>query len=148
MVEFDKTYEYILGDTVDLKLIEFHQGNDVEIPYYWYEIIAKTLNKPVGKISIRIGENYHSFYNGNIGYEVDEEYRGQGYSYQAAKQVLPVAKEYGMKYIYLTCDEDNVASYKIIEKLGAELMEKVVPPEDYFGYYEGIPVQRIYKLEI
>ena len=147
-VQYNEKYTTLTNDEMELKLIHFHQGNDVEIPYYWYEIIPKALNKPVGKISIRLGDNYHSYYNGHIGYEVDEEYRGHGYSYQAAKMVLPVAKAYGMKRIYLVCDEDNIASYKTIEKLGAELVELVVPPKDYFGWYEGIPVQRIYRLEL
>lgn len=146
--EYNEKYATLTRDTMGLKLIEFNQGNETEIPYYWYEIVPKTLNKPVGKISIRLGNNYHSYYNGHIGYEVDEEYRGHGFSYQAAKMVLPVAKAYGMEHIYLVCDEDNVASYKTIEKLGAEIVELVVPPKDYFGWYEGIPVQRIYKLEL
>ena len=147
-VQYNEKYTTLTNDEMELKLIHFHQGNDVEIPYYWYEIIPKALNKPVGKISIRLGDNYHSYYNGHIGYEVDEEYRGHGYSYQAAKMVLPVAKAYGMERIYLVCDEGNTASYKTIEKLGAELVEKVVPPKDYFGWYEEIPVQRIYRLEL
>lgn len=147
-MQYNEKYTTLTSDTMELKLIEFNQGNETEIPFYWYKIIPKTLNKPIGKISIRLGNNYHSYYNGHIGYEVDEEYRGHGYSYQAAKLVLPVAKAYGMKHIYLACDENNVASYKTIEKLGAELVELVVPPKDYFGWYEGIPVQRIYRLEI
>ena len=147
-VQYNEKYTTLTGDEMELRLIHFEQGNDVEIPYYWYEIIPKALNKPVGKISIRLGDNYHSYYNGHIGYEVDEEYQGHGFSYQAAKMVLPVAKAYGMERIYLVCDEDNAASYKTIEKLGAELVEKVVPPKDYFGWYEGMPVQKIYRLEI
>lgn len=148
MMQYNENYATLTGDNMMLKLIEYNPGNDVEIPFYWYEIIPKEVNKPVGKISIRLGYNYHSYYNGHIGYEVDEEYRGHGYSFQAAKLVLPVAKAYGMEYIYLVCDEDNIASYKTIEKLGAELVELVVPPKDYFGWYEGIPVQRIYELEL
>lgn len=62
--------------------------------------------------------------------------------------VLPVAKAYAMERIYLVCDEDNIASYKTIEKLGAELVELVLPPKDYFGWYEEIPVQRIYRLDL
>lgn len=146
--QYNEKYAILIGAEMELRLIHFDKGNEVEIPYYWYEIIPKALNKPVGKISIRLGDNYHSYYNGHIGYEVDEEYRGHGFSYQAAKMVLPVAKAYGMERIYMVCDEDNTASYKTIEKLGAELVEKVVPPKDYFGWYEGMPVQKIYRLEI
>lgn len=147
-MQYNEKYSTLINDAMELKLIHFDQGNEAEIPYYWYEIIPKVLNKPVGKISIRLGDNYHSYYNGHIGYEVDEEYRGNNFSYQAAKMVLSVAKDYGMERIYLVCDENNIASSKTIEKLGAELVEKVVPPKDYFGWYEEIPVQRIYRLEL
>lgn len=104
-MKYNEKYSTLTNDTMELKLIHFDQGNEVEIPYYWYEIIPKALNKPVGKA-------------------------------------------YGMERIYLTCDENNIASHRTMEKLGAELVELVIPPEDYFGWYEGIPVQRIYKLEL
>lgn len=129
-----------------LRIIAKEQGNEKEIPYYWYEILRKPDLTPVGKISIRIGHNYHSFYNGNMGYEVDENYRGQHYAQEAARAVLDVARYHGMKKIYIACDEANAASYKTIEALGARLAEITEVPADYFGWYEGIPKQRIYEL--
>ena len=62
--------------------------------------------------------------------------------------LMPVAKYYGMDKIYLSCDYDNAASYKTIERLGAKLIEEVEPPKDYIYYYDGIPKQRIYELRI
>lgn len=53
-----------------------------------------------------------------------------------------------MDKIYLSCDYDNAASYKTIERLGVKLVEEVAPPEDYIYYYEGMPKQRIYELKI
>lgn len=143
--KYNQKYDTINGDVLTLKLITFNKGNDVEIPYYWYDIIENKTNKTVGKISIRLGQNYHSYFNGNIGYEIDEEYRGNGYAYIASKMVMAIAEEYGMKEIYLTCEKDNIASYKTIEKLDSELIEVVVPPQDYFGYFNGISEYRIYK---
>ncbi len=145
MHKYDPKYDIISGDILTLKLIAFKKGDDVEIPYYWYDIIENKTNTKIGKISIRLGHNYHSYFNGNIGYEIDEKYRGNGYGYIAAEMVIEIAKEYGMKEIYLTCKKDNVASSKTIEKLGAQLLETVVPPKDYFGYYDGIDEYRIYK---
>ncbi len=148
MYKYNHKYDIINGDIIALKIITFNNGNDVEIPYYWYDIIEKKTNRNVGKISIRLGCNYHSYYNGNIGYEIDEEYRGNNYAYIASKMVINIAKDYGMKEIFLTCEKDNIASYKTIEKLGAELIEIVVPPKDYFGYYDGIDEYRIYKKKL
>lgn len=147
-VEFKKEYEIIKGDDITLKLIKFDDGDERIIPFYWYEIIPKEVGTRVGAISIRIGHNYHSYYNGNIGYEVDEPYQGHHYAYESCKLVLQVARDYGMDHIYITCRDDNTPSYKTIEKLGGELIERVVPPKDYFAYREGMPLHRIYRLKL
>lgn len=145
---FNKDLYYIKGENIDLRLIDTYEGEGGALPFYWWDIILKPNNVAVGKISFRIGHNYHSYYNGNIGYEVDEEYRGHHYALLACQLLLKVAQYHKMGKIYLTCDYDNVASYKTIEKLGANLVEEVLPPKDYIFYYEGIEIHRIYELEI
>lgn len=145
---FNKDFFNISGERIELRLIDTYEGEGGSLPFYWWDIVLKPENVSVGKISFRIGHNYHSYYNGNIGYEVDEEYRGNHYSLQACRLLTPVAKYYGMDKIYLSCDYDNAASYKTIERLGAKLVEEVAPPEDYIYYYEGMPKQRIYELKI
>ena len=54
----------------------------------------------------------------NIGYEVDEAYRGNHYALAACQLVLQVARYHDTSKIYLTCNYDNMASSKTIEKLG------------------------------
>ncbi len=141
-------FNIISSDLLTLKLIDFYDVNEPEIPFYWYDIILNATNEKIGKISIRIGHNYHSYFNGNIGYEIDKAFRGNHYAFEACKLVIPIAHEYNMAYLYLTCEESNVASYKTIEKLGAELQEITEPPTDYFGYYEGMGLYRIYRYKI
>ena len=102
----------------------------------------------VGKIGIRIGDNFHTYYNGHIGYEVDEPYRGHGYARRACRLALTVARHHGMKSLYITCDEDNMASARTIEGLGAKLLEVCEVPREYFAWYEGISRHRIYELEL
>ena len=145
---FNKDLYHIDGESIELRLIDTYDGSDGALPFYWWDIILKQNNVAVGKISFRVGHNYHSYYNGNIGYEVDEEYRGYHYSLLASRLVLKVAKYHKMEKIYLSCDYDNVASYKTIEKLGANLIEEVLPPRDYIYYWDGIKAQRIYELKI
>ena len=142
--EFLNEFDILSDDEITLKISQKYQGDDELLPFYYYDIwIGDT---PIGKISIRIGNNYHSYYNGHIGYEIDEEYRSNNYAYKACKLVLQVAKAHNMCELTLTCDESNIASYKTIEKLGAELIEIVKPPKDYFAYREDMEKQRIYKL--
>ena len=143
---FLNDFDILSDGEITLRFFQKYQGDDELLPFYYYDICVH--NMVVGKISIRIGNNYHSYYNGHIGYEIDKEYRGSNYAYKASKLVLQVAKAHNMGELILTCDENNVASYKTIEKLGAELIEIVKPPKDYFAYREDMEKQRIYKLSL
>ena len=101
MFLFKKEYEMIKGDLLTLSCIKLEPGNEYEIPYYWYDIILNETKEIIGKISIRIGHNYHSYFNGNIGYEIDEPYRGHHYALEACKMVFAVAKAHRRPiYIY------------------------------------------------
>lgn len=148
MFEFTVKFDILENDELILTITQKYGGDDEMILFYYYDIIRKTDSVTVGKISIRIGNNFHSYYNGHIGYEVFKEYRGNGYAYRASLMVLDVARFHGMDFIYLTCDESNVASYKTIEKLGAELVEICSVPRKYFGWREGMERQRVYRLEV
>lgn len=145
---FDQRLFHIPGEQIELRLIGTYEGKDGGLPYYWWDIILKSDCIPIGKISFRIGHNYHSYYNGNIGYEIDEAFRGHHYALLACQLVLQAAQFHNMSKIYLTCDYDNAASYKTIEKLGSTLIEEVRPPEDYLYYHKGIAVHKIYELSI
>ncbi len=148
MFEFTDKFDTLENNELMLKITQKYSGDDEMIPFYYYDIIRKTDSATVGKISIRIGNNFHSYYNGHIGYEIFKEYRGNGYAYRASLMVLDVARFHSMDFIYLTCDESNIASYKTIEKLGAELVEICNVPKEYFGWRKGMEKQCIYKLEM
>lgn len=148
MQEFNKNFYTLENDEIRLELIDVYQGNTLHQSFYWWNIINKSSNETVGKISFRIGYNKTSYYNGHIGYEVDEKYRGNHYAYKACLLLSQVCKYYNMDYLYLTCDYDNIASFKTIEKLNVALIEEVVPPKDYIYYYDGIKKQKIYKWKI
>ncbi len=143
---FNKSFYLIEGENMELRLIDTFDEKDGALPFYWWDIILKEEDKAIGKISFRIGNNYHAYFNGNIGYEIDEAYRGNDYAFLACRLVLQCARFHKMERIYLTCDYDNIASYKTIEKLGATLVEEIIPPKDYIYYYEGIAKHKIYEL--
>lgn len=147
-MKFNENFNYLENEKIKLLIIDKNKGSENVIPFYYYAIILKETNAEIGKISIRIGHNKHSYYNGNIGFEIYDEYRGCRYSLSASKLILQVAKYHEMDYLYLSCNESNVASSKIIEHLGASLVEIVVPPKDYIFYYDGMERQRIYKLDL
>ena len=142
--EFINTFDVISDNKITLRISQKYHGDNELLPFYYYDICIDDI--AVGKISVRIGSNYHSYYNGNIGYEIDKEYRGNNYAYNACKLVLQVAKAHCMNELILACDENNIASYKTIEKLGAKLIETVKPPKNYFAYRENMEKLRIYRL--
>lgn len=145
--EFTDKFDVIYSENLSLKITQKYMGDNEMLPFYYYDIFNSE-NDHVGKISIRIGHNFHSYYNGNIGYEIFKEYRGHELARIACQAVLQVAKFHGMEYVILTCDESNIASYKTIEKLNAELMEICDVPKEYFAWREGMEKQRIYKLDL
>lgn len=147
-MKFSTAFDRLENKELRLEIIEKNTGNAEVIPYYYYSIILKTNNVEIGKISVRIGHNKHSYYNGNLGYEINEEYRGNKYSLAAAKLLLEVAKFHKMQYLHVCCNESNIASATIIELLGAKLVEIVKPPEDYAFYHEDMEKQRIYRLDL
>lgn len=141
---FNPDFSRLEGERVALRLIGTFAGGCGALPFYWWEILSKPDGIPVGKISLRLGQNRHSYYNGNIGYEVDGPFRGHHYAL-AACQLLPrVARYHGMGKLYITCDHDNIPSRKTIEALGAALLEEVRPPRDYIYYHDDMALQCIY----
>lgn len=58
---------------------------------------------------------------GHIGYYVRPTEREKGYGTEILKLTLEKAKDLGLGRVLVTCDEDNIASVKIIEKNGGVL---------------------------
>lgn len=148
LFRFEDQFDVIAGKRVTLKIIEKHPGSKVLIPFYYYDIYENHHHQKVGKISIRIGHNDHSYYNGHIGYEIDTAYRGHHYSLDAARLVLEVARYHGMTFLYVTCKESNQASRKIIQSLGGELLEITEVPSSYFAWVEGMGPYCIFKVQL
>lgn len=75
----------------------------------------------------------------DIGFSFLPEYFGKGYGYEAASRILRAGFEkYGLKKISAITVKENIASQKLIEKLGLKFQKIVrIPndPEDLL-YYE------------
>ena len=55
----------------------------------------------------------------NLGYEINNQFSGQGYATEAVKAALPFAlKSYKLHRIEAGIEPDNLASLKIVEKVG------------------------------
>ncbi|MDI6453648.1 hypothetical protein [Peloplasma aerotolerans] len=51
-------------------------------------------------------------------------------------------------YFIISCDDDNVSSKRVIEKLGGEHLEAITPPKNYVFYYDSMPEKSIFRIHI
>jgi len=85
----------------------------------------------VGRVSIRhLLNDFFLRVGGQIGYVVVPEFRRQGY----ATQILGLARQFahdrlGLERVLVTCDDDNIGSFKVIERNGGVLENVVSAPD-------------------
>jgi len=118
-----------------------------------YEFAICTNGEKVGRINLRIGYgggfyNSNLYYGGQIGYDVDEPHRGNGYAVRACQLLLPVAKAHKMKILLITNNITNHASMRVCEKLGTRLVRVARLPEWTDLYKDGQRFSNIYEWSI
>ena len=113
---FDKCHDYDLG---------------INLPPTWVpstQLWAIENDTFIGKVGIR--QQLSDFligYGGHVGYEVRYSYRGKGYGTTLLALTLDYIKNRFpyIKKVLITCNDDNAASYRVMEKNGAVMGEKV-----------------------
>ena len=92
------------------------------VPSSTYLGVREKDNYIVGMIDIRHYLNeYLTQVGGHIGYGVRKTERNKGYAKQMLKLALEKCKELKIKKVLITCDEDNIASEKVILSANAKL---------------------------
>ena len=92
------------------------------VPSSTYLGVREKDNYIVGMIDIRHYLNeYLTQVGGHIGYGVRKTERSKGYAKQMLKLALEKCKELKIKKVLITCDEDNIASEKVILSVNAKL---------------------------
>jgi predicted acetyltransferase len=82
--------------------------------------------KIVGRLHIRHKLNQDLEHRGgHMGYAVAPPFRKKGYATEIVKQAVPILKNLGLNRILVTCADDNIPSWKIIENIGGVLENKV-----------------------
>jgi predicted acetyltransferase len=82
-------------------------------------LVATVDDDIVGRVSIRHAlDEFHRIYGGHIGYSVLPPFRRRGHATEILRQALAVARGLGLERVLVTCDEDNVASARVIERNG------------------------------
>ncbi|GAB3997224.1 hypothetical protein GCM10028807_41860 [Spirosoma daeguense] len=103
-----------------------------------YQIVEKETNRQAGAIRLRVGNSLEiQLYAGNIGYNINEEYRGRRYATYACLELKSIALQRGLTEVWITCDPLNLASRRTCERIGAELVDIIDLPEDIDMYRDG-----------
>ncbi|WP_369128168.1 GNAT family N-acetyltransferase [Inconstantimicrobium porci] len=105
------------GDGHDRKqaeiFIDKNTGDDIEE----YAVVLNSENKLIGHIVFH--EWYAPFKTWEIGWVFNNSYHNKGYATEAAKAVLKYAfEDLKLHRVIATCDTENTASYKVMEKIG------------------------------
>lgn len=106
------------------------------LPVGWvptrYFLIRKD-SEIIGAANIRYEDSdFVLNYSGHIGYCIAPWQRRKGYATQALKAMLPIAASLGLARVLLTCDHDNAASKKVIEKNGGVFERRTDQKEFYW----------------
>ncbi len=140
---------YEIGDDFEAYVARtdaLNQGNEPwtagGVPGWFF--VAEDEGRIVGRLSLRQELNaYLRDFGGHLGYGVLPEYRGRGFAGAMLREGLARLRAVGTETALLTCDEDNVASRRVIESEGGRFLgffpgeEEGAPRKCHFVFGEG-----------
>lgn len=137
--------ETLAFDRVTLRFVRILPG-DLSlglVPAYHFCVGVEGVD--VGHINFRVGHTPHVLISaGHIGFAIGELFRGHRYAWQSCRAIAAFVRTVYPSVI-ITCDPDNHASRRTIERLGASFLNEVpVPPEDP-QYQRGSRFKRRYE---
>ena len=104
---------------------QFLRGTDAEWQkenpeFYQFAILLGDVH--IGAVSVYLEEDFSS---GELGWIIDKAYWGNGYAYEASKALVTMCVEDLRIHRFIAhCDSENMASQKVMEKLGMKLLEQ------------------------
>lgn len=104
-----------------------------------YFAVQKSADAVVGCIELRHTLNESlAVIGGHIGFSVVPKERRKGYATRMLTLMLKEAKKAGIDKVLLTCDTDNIGSYKTVEKCGGVREQEepfMLDGEPYYKYW-------------
>ncbi|MGA7835112.1 MAG: GNAT family N-acetyltransferase [Acidimicrobiales bacterium] len=99
------------------------------------QLVADVDGEIVGRASLRFELNdFLAERGGHIGYGVARAHRRKGYATEILRQALIVIRAEGVDAVLVTCEKDNVGSFRAIEHNGGVL-------ESFASAWEGDPIE-------
>lgn len=126
-------------EEITIKEVFRYRDKDFEEPVeiIYFDILLCEPRRKIGYCDLRMGMNSSLVILGQVGYHIDERFRGHHYALKACRLLFECAKELGMESLLITCNPENIPSRKTLEALGGT-MEKIVPvPCDHECFLRG-----------
>jgi predicted acetyltransferase len=140
----------LIDNDLELVLVKMVPANEEKgyVPAYFFEMKNTDNGEKMGRIDLRVGNNKSIYYGGNIGYTVEEKFRGHHYAGRSLKLLFPFMKKHKVNSLLITCNPENIASRKTCEFTGGKLLEIVDLPESNDQYKNGERKKCIYKFDL
>jgi predicted acetyltransferase len=107
------------------------EANAWRVPAYLFQLRGCS-DQYIGRIRLRVGWNDDIIkYAGQIGYAVEPAFRGRRYAERACRLILPLARRHELDELWITCQPDNLASRRTLERLGAKYAGILDVPSGY-----------------
>lgn len=95
------------------------------VPYYHFQVFTLE-GIEAGHINFRVGDTEHVRRSvGHVGYAIQPPFRGRGLALHACRALAPWIRHF-YETVVLTCDRENEASRRTIERLGAVFTARTV----------------------
>ena len=134
-------------DQIRLRLRETHEAVSDKgyVPAYSFDVELLD-GTHIGECSLRVGHNRNTYYGGNIGYGIDEAFRGHHYAAKTCILLFQLACMHKLDYVLITCSVDNEASSRTIALAGGMYIATEDVPEDLEQYKRGSKRVLVYKV--
>ena len=126
-----KHYPSVYNEKGAKRWIEWNLNNYQKYHFGWYALRIKETKQYIGDCGITMQKIKDQFLP-ELGYHIYKTYQNQGYAYEASQKILNdffQRFDYNEIYSYMTVD--NIASYKLAEKLGFKRINEYI--DDYYG---------------
>jgi len=112
-------------------------------PIDFYEFAIMYNGNHIGAISLSIIDDnpVYAPTKADLGWILNKNYWGRGFATEAALAIVELARKLGLEKLYATCDIDNIASYKVMEKIGMRRISQNGVRKNYHSEEETIELK-------
>lgn len=141
MVEFEELEELLIDTDKEIDLyitkgiknyMNKNKNSNMIVTVY---VKLHDMDERIGYISLRFGDAKKYIF-ANIGYEIDEMYRGNNYTLKALNLLKDFMIENGMNKPVVIISKDNIPSNKVIQRFGGYLISNFNDGFENINTYE------------